>query len=431
MARLYAQVSDKTFDNFDNNCSQKYNLAAIMLNPIRYREQFPVFRHHPNLVYFDHAATSQKPQAVIDAVTHFYTAQNANIHRGIYKLGVEATQIFENTRIHCARWLNASREQEIIFTGGATASINLVAHSFLLPQLQAGDNVVISAMEHHANLIPWQRACQQKGAELRVIPVQADGSLPLEAIPALLDERTRLVALVHLSNTLGTINPVEKIIQLARTKGIPTLIDGCQSAAHYPIDVQAMDCDFFVCSGHKLFGPTGIGILYGKQAHLEQMPPFLVGGDMIREVSFHSTTFAPPPSRFEAGTPHIAGVAGLKAAIDFIQSFDSAEVKTHLQSLRAYSVSQLNTLSGIRIIGTAPDCSGIVSFTMDGIHPHDIASFLAQEGIAVRAGHHCTQPLMDRYQIPATIRASYTIFNTTEEIDHLVATLRDIQGFFA
>ena len=402
-----------------------------MYDPLAYRRQFPIFSHHPDLIYLDNAATTQKPASVIEAIRSFYESGNANIHRGVYPIAAQATQLYENTRAQAADWLGAARAEEMVFTSGTTAGINLVASSFLHPRLSAGDNVVISAMEHHANMIPWQQICRAAKAELRVIPVLDDGSLDLDQVDTLLDSKTRMLALVHISNTLGTINPISRLIRSAKRLDIPVLVDGAQSVAHYPMDVQQLGCDFFVCSAHKFFGPTGIGLLYGRWNLLQEMPPWFTGGGMVREVDFAETTFAPPPTRFEAGTPHIAGVAGLAAAIDFVQSLDHPSLKEHLHGLRQYAIDQLASVPGLQVIGTSEASSGIVSFVMDDVHPHDVASFLGQANIAVRAGHHCTQPLMHRFDIPATTRASFSIYNSRDEVNRLVAELQDIQSFFA
>ncbi len=402
-----------------------------MHDPLSYRSQFPIFTHHPDLIYLDNAATTHKPAVVIQAIQTFYEKQNANIHRGVYELGAKATQLYESTRAKTADWLGARMAEEIVFTAGTTAAINLVAHSFLEPKLTAGDNVVISAMEHHANMIPWQQACLRKGAELRVIPVQADGRLDLAQASQLLDNRTKLLALVHISNSIGIINPIEELGEMASKHQIPVLVDGAQSIAYYPIDVQDWNCDFFVCSAHKFFGPTGMGFLYARNEHLQTMSPWQTGGGIVREVDFDQTSFAPPPTRFEAGTPNMAGVAGLNAAIDFVQTLDQTTVSAHLQSLRIYALERLQSIKGVQVLGTASPASGIVSFVMDDVHPHDIASFLGGANIAVRAGHHCTQPLLKYFGLAATTRASFSIYNTKDEVDLLVAQLQQIQAFFS
>jgi len=394
------------------------------------RQQFPVFTAYPELAYLDHAATSQKPQSVIDAISDYYIRSNANIHRGIYHLANEATGLYEATREEMASYLNAAEAEEVIFTKGTTDGINLVAQSFLAPLLKAGDEVLISGMEHHANLIPWQQVCKQKGAHLKVIPVTQTGELDLDSFYSLLGPKTRMLAMVHVSNTLGTINPIDTLISAAKEKGIPVLIDAAQTISHYPIDVQQWGADFVVFSGHKMYGPTGIGILYGKKAHLERMQPYQVGGSMIRDVQFEETVFAPPPSRFEAGTPHIAGVAGLRAALAFLKNLDMQAGKVYLEELTQYAQQKLTEVEGLDIFGTAQKRAPIFSFSLSHAHPHDIATLLDADQIAVRAGNHCTQPLMDQFGLPGTARASLTFYNTKAEIDRLVASLKGIQEMF-
>ncbi|MCO6490435.1 MAG: SufS family cysteine desulfurase [Phaeodactylibacter sp.] len=401
-----------------------------MLDAATIRQQFPIFAHYPRLAYLDNAATTQKPKSVIDTIANFYEKGNANIHRGVYELAVRATQQYEAVRQKVAGLINAPKPETIVYTTGTTAGINLVASSFLEPRLQPGDEVVISYMEHHANLIPWQMACKRNGAKLRVIPMNKDGVLDMKAYEAMLSPRTRMLALVHVSNTLGTINPVEEMIALARQRGIPVLADGAQSIAHFPVDVQAMDADFFVFSGHKMFGPTGVGILYGKEEHLAAMPPYQFGGDMIRNVTFEDTAFAEAPQRFEAGTANIAGVIGLGAAADFLQTLDKTKVQQHLKMLALAAREALARIDGLRIIGNAENATAIVSFVLEGVHPHDVATFLAEEQIAVRAGHHCTQPIMDFFGIAGTTRASFSIYNELAEVERLAGSLRDIQKFF-
>ena len=395
-----------------------------------FRKRFPIFQHHPNLVYLDSAATTQKPNMVIDGITDFYKKENANIHRGIYDLAAQATQKYESVRQKIANFIGAKNQSEIVYTSGTTASINLVANSFLLPQLEKEDEVLVSAMEHHANLIPWQMVCKAKGAKLRIIPIDKAGNLDLNAYQMMLSNKTKMVALVHISNTLATINPIAEVIELAHRKNIPVLIDGAQSIAHYPIDATDLDCDFFTFSGHKLFGPTGIGVLYGKMAHLEKMLPYQVGGDMIRTVTYQEATFAPPPQRFEAGTTNIAGVIGLGYAIDFLNQFDKSAITTYVKELGIYAREKLGALNDLEIIGNATNKTGIISFVLKNIHPHDVATFLGTENIAIRAGHHCTQPLMDFYEIPATTRASFSIYNHKTEIDFLIEKIKEIQLFF-
>ena len=401
-----------------------------MLDAAKIRRQFPLFSHYPELAYLDNAATTQKPKSVIEAITNFYEKGNANIHRGVYELAARATQQYEGVRGKVAALINAPKPETIVYTTGATAGINLVAQSFLEPRLQPGDEVVISYMEHHANLIPWQMACKKKGAKLRVVPMNKEGVLDLAAFRKMLSPRTRMVALVHVSNTLGAINPIEEMIALAHQHQVPVLTDAAQSIAHFPIDVQALDVDFLVFSGHKMFGPTGVGILYGKEEHLAATPPHHFGGDMIRHVSFEETAFAQPPQRFEAGTPPIAGVIGLGAAVDFLQTLDKAEIQQHLKLLARAAREALARIDGLTIIGNAPASTAIVSFVLENIHPHDVATFLAEDQIAVRAGHHCTQPIMDFFGIAGTTRASFTIYNDLSEIERLARSLRAIQHFF-
>lgn len=401
-----------------------------MLAPSQIRSRFPIFSKHPDLVYLDSAATTQKPDTVIEGISRFYSEENANIHRGIYPLAARATALFEASRDKVQAFIHAAKREEVIFTPGTTAGINLVATSFLGTHLQAGDNIVITAMEHHANLVPWQMACQRVGAELRIVPMDQDGTLDLDTYQSLLNKQTKLVALTHISNTLGTINPIEEMIKMAHQSNIPTLVDAAQSIAHYEIDVQALDCEFLVFSGHKLFGPTGIGVLYGKKDLLETMSPYQYGGDMIRTVSFQKTTFASLPNKFEAGTPNIAGAVGLGYAIDFLQEIDRQQLRDHLQNIKTYAAQVLGDIPGLRIIGKAADKTAIFSFVLDDIHPHDVATFLGEAGIAVRAGHHCTQPIMDFFELPATTRASFSIYNTKAEVDHLAKTIRSVQAFF-
>lgn len=402
-----------------------------MFDPVKIRTDFPIFSHHPELIYLDNAATTQKPASVVQTTTDFYQKENTNIHRGIYEMAARTSQKYEQVRRTVARFIGAERPESIVYTSGTTAGINLVAQSFLAGRLQPGDEVVISAMEHHANLIPWQQVCKMRGAKLRVIPVNEAGELDLIFFKKTLSERTKMVAIVHVSNTLGTVNPVEEIIELAHRRNIPVLLDGAQSVAHYPVDVQALDVDFFVFSGHKIFGPTGTGILYGKPEHLESMQPVTFGGDMINSVSFETTTFAAVPQRFEAGTTNIAGVIGLGAAIEFLMKFDKTEIRAHLKNLTRTATEALLGVNGLKIIGTAKNKSSIVSFTLGSVHPHDVATFLGAENIAVRAGNHCSQPLMDFYGLPGTTRASFTIYNSVEEALRLAEVVKEVKRFFS
>lgn len=397
-----------------------------------HRADFPFFQEHPHLVYLDSAATSQKPAVVIDAIGDFYRKGNTNVHRGLYPLAVRLSRQYVAVREKVASLLQAEQTAEIVFTSGATEGINLVAQSFLLPQLRAGDEVLITAMEHHANLLPWQQLCRQHGARLRVVPVLADGTLDQTAFRHLLTERTALLAMTYISNTLGTINPVQEMIAHLRAfrPEIPVLVDAAQAVSHYSIDVRQLDCDFLVFSGHKVFGPTGIGVLYGKKRHLERMLPLKFGGDMIESVSFEKTTFAEVPRRFEAGTTNIAGVIGLGAAIDYLQSLDRLALRTQLHALHDQAVRGLAEIPGLRLVGTAREKAAIVSFVLEQAHPHDVASFLGSDQVAIRAGHHCTQPLMEHLGLPGTVRASFSIYNTASDVQRLVQSVREVADFF-
>ncbi|MFQ5457746.1 MAG: SufS family cysteine desulfurase [Myxococcota bacterium] len=388
------------------------------------REDFPILRqrvHGKPLVYFDNAATSQKPRVVIEALRDYYARDNANIHRGVHALSQRATDAYEAARGKAARFLNAAEPREAIFVRGTTEGINLVANSFLRRRARPGDEVLISAMEHHSNIVPWQIACQTMGLSLRVAPINDDGELMLDAFEKLFSERTRLVSLVHVSNSIGTVNPVKQVIEMAHDRGVAVLLDGAQSAPHMPVDVQALDCDFYAFSGHKLFGPTGIGILYGKAALLEEIPPYEGGGEMISMVTFEKTHYNVIPHKFEAGTPNIAGAVGLGAAIDYLGGIDRAQAAAHEDALLRHATAAVSEIPGVRIIGTAKEKASILSFVLDGVHPHDLGTILDQEGVAVRTGHHCTQPLMQRFGVPATTRASFAFYNTLAEVDRLVA----------
>ena len=397
--------------------------GTARLDVARIREDFPILKTMVNgkpLVYLDNAATAQKPQAVLDTLNRYYTEENSNIHRGVHYLSQAATKDYEDARGKVRSFLNAPDDRQIIFVRGATEGINLVAGSYGRQNIGAGDEVIISAMEHHSNIVPWQILCQEKGASLKVIPINDDGELLLDEYEKLLNPRTKLVSVVHISNSLGTINPMEQIIEMAHARGVPVLVDGAQSAPHMPIDVQKLDCDFFVFSGHKVYGPTGIGAVYGKMDLLESMPPYQGGGDMIKSVSFEKTLYNDLPYKFEAGTPNIAGVIGLGAAIDYLTGLGMDITRAHEDGLLEYGTERLSKVSSVRLIGTAANKASILSFVMDGVHPHDIGTILDSEGIAIRAGHHCTQPLMERFGIPATARASLAFYNTEEEIDLLV-----------
>ncbi len=393
------------------------------------RQQFPVLNREvkgKKLVYLDNAATSQKPQIVIDALVDYYSGYNANIHRGIHTLAEEATAAFELTRDAARQFINAAAREEIIFTRGTTEGINLVAYTWGRQNISAGDEIIISTMEHHSNIVPWQVLCEEKGAILKVIPISDKGELLIDEYEKLLSDRTKLVSIVHVSNALGTVNPVKKIIELAHKKNAVVLVDGAQSTVHLDIDVQEMDADFFAFSSHKLYGPTGVGVLYGKRQLLEAMPVFQGGGEMIKEVSFTRTTYADLPYKYEAGTPNIADTIAFKTALDFIKSIGKATIRAHENELLEYATTQLKELPGLRIIGEAKQKISFVSFVIDKIHPQDIGILLDNRGIAVRTGHHCTQPLMDRFEIPGTVRASFAVYNTMEEIDELVAGLKKV-----
>ncbi len=394
------------------------------------RHHFPLLQQRVNgkpLVYLDNAATSQKPQVVIDAIMKYYEAENSNIHRGVHYLSERATRAYEAAREKVRALLNAPSFREIIFVRGTTEAVNLVAQTFGRRNVGPGDEVLISAMEHHSNIVPWQMLCEERGATLRVIPMNDDGELLLDEYENLLTDRTRIVGLVHVSNVLGTINPVGRMVASAHRKGIPVLVDGAQAVPHMKVDVRELDCDFYAFSSHKAFGPTGVGILYGRQALLEEMPPYQGGGDMIKSVTFEKTIYNDLPFKFEAGTPNIAGGIGLGAAIDYLTSLDLDAVSAYEHDLLRYATEELGRIPGVRIIGTAREKAAVLSFVMEGIHPHDIGTILDDEGIAIRTGHHCAQPVMQRFGVPATARASFAFYNTKEEIDLLVRTLRKVK----
>jgi cysteine desulfurase/selenocysteine lyase len=400
---------------------------ARELDVFAIREQFPILERKVKgnpLVYLDNAATSQKPQVVLDALMYYYTRQNANIHRGIHTLAEEATAAFEDTRNTVQKFINAASREEIIFTRGATEGINLVAYAWGRKNIKAGDEIIISTMEHHSNIVPWQLLCQEKGAILKFIPVNDQGELLLDAYENLLSKSTKLVSIVHVSNALGTVNPVKRIIDAAHKVGAVVLVDGAQSTVHLDIDVQAMDCDFFVFSAHKLYGPTGTGVLYGRKRILEEMPPFQGGGEMIKEVTLQGTTYADLPYKFEAGTPNIADTVAFKSALDFINSIGKKEIRKHEESLLAYATHRLEQLPGLTIIGKAKEKVSVISFIIENIHSQDIGILLDNRGIAVRTGHHCTQPLMNRFGIAGTTRASFAVYNTMEEVDALIIGLQ-------
>jgi cysteine desulfurase/selenocysteine lyase len=399
----------------------------------RVREDFPILRarvHGRPLVYLDNAATTQKPQVVTDALVRYYAETNSNVHRGVHLLSERATQAFEEARLVVQAFLNARHAHEIIFTRNATESINLVAYAFGRSKVGAGDEVLITGMEHHSNIVPWQILCQERGARLAVVPIDDRGELVLEEYQRLIGPRTRLVAITHMSNALGTVNPVKALTAMAHAQGVPVLVDGSQAAYHLPVDVQDIDCDFYVFTGHKVYGPTGIGVLYGREALLDAMPPFLGGGDMIAEVTFERTTYNELPHKFEAGTPHIAGAIGLGVAIRYVTGIGFDAIEAHEADLLAYGTAALENVPGVHIVGTARHKASILSLVMDGVHPHDIGTIVDQEGVAIRTGHHCAQPVMRRYGIPATARASLALYNTREELDVLVASLHKVREVF-
>ena len=399
----------------------------------RIREDFPILHrtvHGKPLVYLDNAATTQKPKQVIDRIVRYYTEENANVHRGVHYLSQIATDAYEAVRTTVKRFINARSEKEIIFTRGTTEGINLVAHTWGREHVKAGDEVLISAIEHHSDIVPWQMLCDAVGATLRIIPVNDAGELLLDDYAKLLSAKTKIVAIGHASNALGTINPVKEIVAMAHAAGAIVIVDGAQGVPHLAIDVQDLDCDFYAFSGHKVYGPTGIGVLYGKEALLEAMPPYEGGGDMILSVTFEKTTYNALPYKFEAGTPDIAGVIGLGAALDYVTSIGIERIAAHEHELLEYATRRLQEIDGLRIIGTAARKASVISFVLEGVHPHDIGTILDQEGIAVRTGHHCAQPLMLRFNVPATGRASFAMYNTKEEVDALVAGLGKVIEVF-
>ena len=404
-----------------------------VLDVERVREEFPILhrtvRGKP-LVYLDSAATTQKPRHVLDAPARYYAHGNANIHRGVYLLSEEATAAYNGARAKVQRFINARVSREVIFTRSSTESINLVAQSFGRQNIGPGDEILITHMEHHSNIVPWQLLCEQTHARLRVAPIDDQGELRMDEFERKLTSKTKIVAVVHLSNSLGTINPVSKIVALAHERDVPVLVDGSQAAYHMPVDVQALDCDFYVFTGHKLYGPTGIGVLYGREALLESMPPYMGGGDMIRSVTFEKTTYADLPNKFEAGTPHIAGAVGLGAAVDYVTGVGFDKIARHEKDLLEYGTDALLEIPGLRLIGTASNKASILAFVLKGAHPHDIGSIVDIEGVSIRTGHHCTQPVMDRFGVPATARASVAMYNTRQEIDQLVYALHRVRETF-
>ena len=418
----------KAVSHLADSCEamNKFDVARI-------REDFPVLRqkiHGKPLVYFDNGATSQKPQLVIDALARYYSAENSNIHRGVHHLSERATAAYEAARGKVRSFINAGSDQEIIFVRGTTEAINLVAQSYGRSFLRAGDEIIVSAMEHHSNIVPWQMLCEQVGARLRVIPINHDGEIVMDEYRRLLNEKTKFVSVTHVSNALGTIVSVKEMVALAHERSIPVLLDGAQAVPHLKVDVQELDCDFYAFSGHKMFGPTGVGVLFGRQELLEKMPPYQGGGDMISLVTFEKTHYNVLPYKFEAGTPHIAGGIGLGAAIDYLDRLDWNQVSVHEHELLSYATEALSEFKPARIIGTAKEKAGVISFVIDHIHAHDVGTILDQEGVAVRAGHHCAMPVMQRFGVPATTRASFAFYNTTEEIDVMVRGLHRVLKVF-
>jgi cysteine desulfurase/selenocysteine lyase len=412
---------------------RRANTVQAVYDVEKVRRDFPALQQqvygHP-LVYLDNAASAQKPAQVIDTIQRYYTDDYANVHRGLHYLSERASDAFEAARGKVRRFINAGEEREIVFVRGTTEAINLVAASFGQAHLKAGDEILITALEHHSNIVPWQLLGQRLGTVLKVAPVNEAGELEIEEFERLLSPRTRLVAVTHVSNALGTINPIERIIELAHARGARVLIDGAQAVPHAAVDVQALDCDFYAFSGHKLYGPTGIGVLYGKAELLESMPPYQGGGEMIREVSFECSTYAELPHKFEAGTPHIVGAIGLGAAVDYLNAIGLDAVARHEEDLLEYATARLQDIRGLRLVGTAAHKAGIASFLLDGIHTHDVGTILDRHGVAVRAGHHCAMPLMTRFGLNGTTRASFALYNTRAEIDALVAAIRQAQELF-
>ena len=408
-------------------------LADPPLDVARLRADFPILAQTINgrpLVYLDNGASSQRPRAVIDAERRYAEEMHANVHRGVHTLSQRATDAFEAARERVRRFINARSIREVVFTRGTTESINLVANSFLRPRLKPGDEILISWLEHHANIVPWQMACEATGAVLKVAPINRQGELDLDAFQALLSDRTKLVATAHVSNALGTVMPVREIVTLAHARGVPVLLDGAQAVPHFALDMQALDCDFYAFSGHKLYGPDGIGVLYGRESLLEAMPPWQGGGDMILSVSFTGTTYNQLPFKFEAGTPHMSGAVGLSAAIDYVDGIGLERIAAWERMLLDYASERLSAIDGLTVIGTAKDKASLVSFVLDGVHPHDIGTILDQQGVAIRTGHHCAMPAIEFFGVPATARASFAFYNTREEIDVLVDAVTAARDMF-
>ena len=392
----------------------------------RYRKDFPALHqevHGKPLAYLDNAATAQKPQQVIDAISNYYSNHNSNVHRGVHTLSGRATDLYEGSREKIAKYINAKSTKEIIFTKGATEALNLLAYSFGEHAISAGDEIIVSGMEHHSNLVPWQLLCQRKNAILKILPITKKGELDLALLPELISDKTKLISVVHTSNALGTVNPIEDIINIAHSQNIPVAIDGSQALPHTAVDMQALDADFFIFTGHKMFGPTGVGVLYGKEAWLEKLPPYQGGGDMIRTVSYTHSEYNDLPYRFEAGTPNIAGVIGLGAAVDYIQNIGIHNIQAYETELLNYATEKALAFDGLNIIGQAEHKSGVLSFTIDGVHPHDIGTIVDFEGVAIRTGHHCAMPVMNFFNVPATARASFAFYNTFSEVDALFVAL--------
>jgi cysteine desulfurase/selenocysteine lyase len=406
--------------------SAQYDIASI-------RHDFPILGREifgKPLVYLDNGASTQHPTQVIEAVSNLYEQHYSNVHRGVHTLSQESSNLYDDARVKVRGFIHAACVHEVVFTSGTTESINLVAQSYARPLLGEGDEILITHMEHHSNIVPWQLVCQQTGATLKVVPISDTGELDMDQFRELLSEKTKLVSVVHVSNALGTVNPVKEIINAAHAIDVPVLVDGAQAIPHIPVDVQALDADFYVFSGHKIYGPTGIGVLYGKEKLLNAMPPYQGGGDMILSVSFEETLYNQLPYKFEAGTPNIAGVVGLGAAIDYVNKIGLATIAAHEHGLLAYATSKLKTIDGLRIIGEADQKAGLISFVLDGVHPHDIGTMLDGEGVAIRAGHHCAQPVMERFGVPATARASFAMYNTFQEIDILAEAIEKTINMF-
>lgn len=409
------------------------SFKSSALDVERIRKDFPILNLQVNskpLVYLDNAASSQMPQQVIDRLVRYQTTQHANIHRAVHYLSETATHEYEVARRTLQKFINAKEDREVIFTSGTTEAINLVMHGYGRKFIKAGDEIILTTLEHHSNIVPWQMLCEETGAKIRVVPINDAGELDIAVYQSLFNERTKFVGVVHISNALGTINPVKEMIAFAHARGVPVLVDGAQAAPHLKVDVQDLDCDFYAYSGHKLCGPTGIGMLYGKAKILESMQPYKGGGDMILSVTFEKTTYNTIPFKFEAGTPPIAAAIGLGAAIDYLNSIGMENIAAHEHALLEYATAQINNMPGVRIIGTAKNKASVISFAIDGVHPHDIGSILNQEGVAIRTGHHCAQPVMNRYRVPATSRASFAFYNTMQEVDALIAAIKTVQEIF-